>query len=110
MMRAVFAFALIVAVYGVSSSTAWAKWGCAAKNDQRTFRMWSEDTEAEARKDVLKNCQNFKPKQGACKIISCRDNVDSQDQAHAIWPTAGTVDGCYGDDKSACQMGRGPDK
>ena len=68
--------------------------------------MWSEDTEAEARKDVLKNCQDFK--QGACEIISCRDNVDSQRQAHAIWPATGATDGCYGD-KTACQVGRKPD-
>src|SRR5579871_5893755 len=103
MMRPIFAFVLMIAVYGVSSSAASAKWACAAKNSRSTFRMWSEDTEAEARKDVLKNCRDSKG--GPCEIVSCRDNVDSQDEAHALWPSRGVVDGCYGD-KSACQMGR----
>jgi hypothetical protein len=104
-MRLFFAFAVVVC--SVSSSAAWANWGCAARSSGHTFRMWNEPTQAEARNDVLKNCRNSK--EGPCKIISCSANVNSQDQAHAIWPSESTVDRCFGD-KSSCQLGRAPDE
>ena len=69
--------------------------------------MWNEPTEAKARSDVLKNCRDGK--EGRCRIISCRAGVDTQEQAHAIWPTNNVVDGCFGN-KDACELGRHADR
>jgi hypothetical protein len=82
-------------------------WGCGARNKNGSVRMWNEPTETKARKDALENCART---YGPCEIISCRINVATQDEAHAIWPSDHPVEHCFGHHENACQLGRRADR
>jgi hypothetical protein len=84
--------ALILAA--ANSTPAWAGWGCAARaTDGAVGRVWAADTEASARTDALKYCEDGG--HAGCHIIGCNENVDTQARAHALWPSSGAVTKCY---------------
>ena len=100
-MRVIFACAVVVAVCATRPSVAWAGWACGAISGENTIgRSWGAATEEIARKYALQYCASGG--HHGCRIISCSANVDTQDQAHKIWP--GNVTGCFG--KGPCQVGR----
>ena len=77
------AWVLVVAA-SASTSTAWAGWGCGAiattpKIKNFYLDVWNRETEADARAYV---CEGYE----SCRIISCQPDVDTKDQALAIWP------------------------
>jgi hypothetical protein len=85
---------LAVAAGAVSASPARAGWGCGAINDDGGMgRTWHADSEREARTQALKACAT---EGKSCHIINCRENIDTQQQAHALWPPQGPVDHCFG--------------
>jgi hypothetical protein len=95
---------LLAAACGACPSTAWAGWGCgAAGTDGSVTRVWAAQTEGEASQTVLKNCAETGT---ACKIISCQVGVDTQDEAHKVWPLEGRVTNCFG--SGNCNLGYKP--
>ena len=78
---------LVVLAFG--ASPAWAGWGCAWSAPElkgNPGRIWSADTQAEAREASLRQCsRSFK----GCYIIACRANVDTKEEADALWPMKG---------------------
>lgn len=85
---------LLLVAAAAGASPAWAGWGCGAISDSGAMgRTWNADSEAEARTLALKYCGT---EGKSCHIINCRDNVNTQEQAHALWPPQGPVDHCYG--------------
>lgn len=73
--------------------SAQAGWGCLGKSrDKLEFRTWSVADQAGARKAVLGTCQ--KEHHAGCHIVACRENVDTQAQAFAVWPGEAPVR-CY---------------
>ena len=84
------------------TSPASAGWGCGAQaRDGSQGRAWAEPNEAQARKDALKYCAGEGHR---CKIVSCSENVDTQDKAHALWPPNAPVDKCFG--TGPCKTGQ----
>jgi len=85
------ATALILAA--ASSTPAWAGWGCAAEARDGTIgRVWAADTENSARRDAIRYCANGG--HSGCRIIGCVRGIDSQVEAHRIWP-GGAVTKCF---------------
>ena len=87
-----------------SSTSAWAGWGCAAEASDGTIgRVWSADNEQSARRDAIKYCANGGHR--GCHVIGCADSVDSQSEAHVLWP-GGTVTKCFNETASnPCRKG-----
>lgn len=97
---AILAFVLLAAGSGTPAS---AGWGCAAKSARGAMgRAWNSPSRSQAERDALKFCANGHG--GRCHVIGCRENVDTQAEAHALWPSSGTVNRCYG--KGPCEIGR----
>jgi hypothetical protein len=67
-----------------NSTSAWAGWGCAYNSSAGVGRNWNADSEKEARDDAMHNCtvRNF----AQCRIIGCRANVNSKEDADKYWP------------------------
>jgi len=74
-----------VLVLAVTSAPAWAGWGCGAKSaNGAQGRNWSQSSKAAAIADAMHVCRD----EGGtkCRIMSCRANVDTEEQALALWP------------------------
>lgn len=86
--------ASILALAAASASPAWASWACGARSSGGAIgRAWLEPTEAEARDGALQSCREIGGHR--CRIISCAENVQTREQAHARWPGgAGTTSKC----------------
>jgi hypothetical protein len=81
---------LLVVAITATISTAWAGWGCGASTQGGAQgRTWNEPSEAKASTDALKLCAG--EQSGPCHIVSCQSNVDTADQAHALWPPNGAI-------------------
>ena len=74
------------------TSTAWAKWGCAARGPGNTWaNNFSEDSEAEARSNAVDVCERAYAEQHpgkhiVCRVIGCNAKIDTQEQSLAKWP------------------------
>jgi hypothetical protein len=93
MKKIVFGLGIAGALTAATATGAWAGWGCGIKgtlgNDNRGYEHndFAEATQAQAEADLIQNC-----KQNGianCKIISCSANVDTAQQAGALWPICG---------------------
>jgi hypothetical protein len=68
-----------------TSSSAWAAWGCGAKNDGNGWgTSWNSNSKEQASELALKACAHGT--KGWCSIISCSPNVDTETQSDALWP------------------------
>ena len=92
---------VLAAAPGVSP--AWAGWGCGAiAPDGSMGRTWAAPTEEAARKNALHFCHE-EGHHSHCRVISCSVNIDTQNQAHVLWPSKSPVDTCHG--SGPCQLG-----
>ena len=78
--------AALATLAALSASPSWAGWGCRAVGEpsKAVSLSWADRTEAEARAEALSNCQTSKPE--SCHITDCKEGVDTEAQAGAIWP------------------------
>jgi hypothetical protein len=81
MFRHVTAVAGFMALAALASgSTAWAAWGCAARGDRGGWgNSHSSATQSAAEDSAMRVCGE------GCYIIGCSPNVDTSDQARALW-------------------------
>ena len=85
-------FALGVAglALAVTVVDAQANWGCLAQANVSWSRNWGFDTRAEAERAAMQGCrEQRKASERACRLIDCRPNVNTRDDAHAAFPRAG---------------------
>jgi hypothetical protein len=89
-------YVIIVAsllVVAVTGAPAWAAWGCGAVSTQGAQgRSWGGSL-ASARQAALSACRH--EYQGPCHIISCRQPVDTHEDAVALWPPS-APENCIG--------------
>lgn len=76
-------FLVLAAATGTAPAVA--GWGCGSNAfPGGHFRVWGADSEQEARAATLRLCRTqFKT---GCRIASCRPDIDSEEQADALWP------------------------
>jgi hypothetical protein len=73
-------------------SPASAKWGCAARSpDNYWSNSYNDNTKANAGTEALKACRAAGGKR--CRIISCGANINTEEQANALWPPPGPIFG-----------------
>src|SRR5689334_10730463 len=79
-----------------SSLPAWADWGCgfryAGLKPGIYGYAYRGSSEKEARKDAMKLCKHGGTK--GCHIISCLNNIDTREQAEAVWPSGPRLRTC----------------
>lgn len=85
--RLVLAAALVALAAVTDTSPAWALWGCGATGSGAVSRNDKEPSEVAARRDALHDCRAVGGRN--CHIISCRPDVDTAEQATALWPSRG---------------------
>ena len=74
----------------VGASPVWAKWGCAARSPAGYWdNSYNDNTKAEASMEALKGCQAAGGK--GCRIISCRADIDTEEQGNVMGPPHGPV-------------------
>ena len=67
-----------------TASPAWAAWGCGSQlYPGGHFRAFGYPTKSEASAVMLRLCGQ---QHRDCRILSCRPNVDSEEQADTVWP------------------------
>jgi hypothetical protein len=78
-----------------SYSTSFAGWGCgvSASAGEHGFD-WNKSTKESATQFAIADCQTAGAKN--CHIIDCRENVDSREQAEAIWGRISNIQSCTG--------------
>ena len=91
---------LILAV--ADTTAAWAGWGCGFRwpglQSDRNGSVWAIPSEKEARKTAMRLC---KETQTGCFVVSCREGIDTKEQAYAVWPFgAAAPKNCFG---SGCE-------
>lgn len=93
-MRTLAILGMLTVVFLVAQGvTAQAGWGCLAKSgDKLEFRTWSVADQTGARNAVLGTCR--KEKHPGCHIVACKEHVETQAQAFAVWPGGAPVR-CY---------------
>jgi len=99
--RQVFAIVASVLLAAATASPARAAWGCGSQlYPGGHFRTFGYPTKSEAGSVMLRLCGQ---QHRDCKIQACRPNVDSEEQADAVWPltTANQVR-CGGGSDKAC--------
>lgn len=96
-MRYAIACASII-MAAVPLTSAWAGWGCGYRfpglEKGRYGAVWAYPSRAQAHAAALKLCG----RSGAhgCYIVGCREDIDSEAQAHVRWPLKGPVGVCVG--------------
>ncbi len=69
-----------------------AGWGCGARNVSGSIgRAWAGQSESEARDAALADCKKatrIYHETAKCYVV-CRPNVDTREQARALWPDTG---------------------
>jgi hypothetical protein len=82
-------------ILAATSAPAWAGWGCGYTYTDSIGpgdgRLWGLDTEEEERASALNRCKKVHGSNAKCRIISCKPNIDTAEQAHAIWPPGGPI-------------------
>jgi hypothetical protein len=77
----------------VTISNAQAGWGCGAHNVSGSQgRTWSQPSESEARSVALADCVKSARQYhetDECRVAGCSPNVDTREQARALWPING---------------------
>jgi hypothetical protein len=97
-MRYVFASASIIIACGLPLTSAWAGWGCGYRftglEKGRYGAVWAYPSQEKARAAAMKLCE----RSGAhgCFIVGCREDIDTEEQAHMPWPLKGPVGVCVG--------------
>ncbi len=82
---------LLVVIITATTPTAWAGWGCGAMTQGGAQgRTWNFTSKAEASTTALKLCAARQS--GPCHIVSCQNNVNTEDQANALWPPNAAID------------------
>jgi len=83
----------VILVIGLLPLSAHAGWGCLGRSrDRLDFRTWHVDDQEDARSAVLSAC--LKEGHPGCHIVACRENVDTQARAFAVWPGEAPIR-CY---------------
>jgi len=84
-----------VLILAATSAPAWARWGCGAKGPgERWSDSWDSSSQARASALALKTCGK------GCRIIGCRADVNTADEADALWRQAGDrVTNCTANDR-----------
>jgi hypothetical protein len=76
-----------------TSAPAWAGWGCGYTHSQLDAGeygvIWSSPSEPDARQSAMKLCTGSG--HAGCRVVSCSANVDTREQARAIWPIGGAA-------------------
>jgi hypothetical protein len=88
-------------VAGTCASPAWAGWGCGSQlYPGGHFRTYGFATKKEAGAAMLRLCGTL---HRDCRITGCRENIDTQEQANAVWPlTATNQVHCGGETGTKC--------
>ncbi len=91
MKKLIVGFGVAWAVAAATLTGAWAGWGCGIKgtvgNTARAYNDFAEATQAQAQADLVQYCKQNGIEN--CKIMSCNANVDTAQQAEALWPICG---------------------
>ena len=76
----------LTTLVALTASPSWAGWGCQAliASGKIVSLSWGDRTEADARAEALNNCQINQPE--PCHITDCKEGIDTEAQAGAIWP------------------------
>ena len=81
-MRNILFGSIVIMVF--ASGPASAKWGCRALDGvMAQGRSWA-DSSSVARQEALTGCKMAGGRH--CKITACDPNMDTREQAHALWP------------------------
>lgn len=89
---------VVVLAAATGSSTAWAKWGCAARGAGNTWaNNFSYDNETEARSNAVDVCERVYTQKHpgghvVCHIIGCNAHIDTQEQSLAKYPAPSAID------------------
>ena len=77
----------------LTMSNAQAGWGCGAHNASGSQgRTWAMASEGEARSTALADCMKSARQYhetAKCYVAGCRPDVDTREQARALWPIDG---------------------
>jgi len=88
----------------IANTPAWAGWGCLARaTDRMEGLTWGAGDRETARKNALKYCADGDHK--GCRIIDCRDNIDTQEEAYVAWPGP-PITKCLGGRPDQCKVGQ----
>jgi len=101
--------ASILVLAATNTSTAWAGWGCGFRwpglASDRNGSVWALPTMEKARQAAMRLC---KQTQNGCFVTNCREGIDTEKQAHAVWPFGGApAVNCFG---SGCEKNSSSDE
>lgn len=83
-MHKVCPIAAALLLVAATASPALAAWGCGSQlYPGGHFRAYGYPTKSEAGAVMLRLCGQ---QHRDCRILSCRPNMDSEEQANAVWP------------------------
>jgi hypothetical protein len=89
--KAIRCFGAVGLIAAATVSHAQAGWGCGAYNGSGSVgRSWSGSTEDDARRVAMEQCDTVRrqyKEDASCHVESCRNNVDTRDDARTLWPT-----------------------
>jgi hypothetical protein len=70
-----------------AASSAHAAWGCGAQNSGGAWGdSFNESSKSAAEKSALSGCeQSRQPGEPKCRIVGCNPNINTGDQADALW-------------------------
>jgi hypothetical protein len=99
-MRYVFGCVSAIVVFTMPLSDASAGWGCGYRwrglPSGQHGSVWGLSSLKEARQSAFSLCSKSTAVD-KCYIVACRENIDTKEQAQAIWPLGTTGHGaCFG--------------
>jgi hypothetical protein len=90
-------------ILAVTTGPGWANWGCKAitTDDQYQGVSWDEPTQAQASSGAIRACMAGGGH--GCHIYDCRNDVNYEAQADALWPSGHSNSRCYVGSDGVCQ-------
>jgi hypothetical protein len=96
--RLIIVAGVVALAAATTASPVWAGWGCGYRfnglAEGRYGSVWGEPNEAEAKDAALGLCK--RAGHDGCYIVACKTNIETKDQAQALWPLNGPSGACYG--------------
>jgi len=83
--RALIVTSVLVLAAVASASSAWAGWGCGVMTPQGPGSSWGAVSRERALSNAMGACTRVRARR-LCRLISCNPNVDTEEQADALWP------------------------
>ena len=105
--RLVVATSFLVLAVMAGASPTWAKWGCAARSPAQYWsNSYNDNNKAEAGTEALKGCHAAGGK--GCHMIGCSANINTAEEANAMWPPPNPVTGVLLPAHRGTPKGRNP--